>query len=88
MGAMVWGEVPRDSPENLEQSTEKDLSRKVPRVGVQVGENGAPFFLLSSPIYCHSLEGSLLFGGAEANLRLKFRKMGRTPWDLLDCSSK
>lgn len=45
--------------------------------------SGAP---LSGSFYALSFSwGSSLFGDAEANLLLKFRKMGRTPWEALDC---
>lgn len=47
------------------------------------GGSGAP---LSGSFYALSFSwGSSLFGDAEANLLLKFRKMGRTPWEALDC---
>lgn len=81
----VWGEVPRYSPENLEQSTGQEKCHGEVWSGgsVEWGKWGSTFWFLL--LHTVILWGSSLFGYAEANLRLKFRKMGRRelrgkPW--------
>ena len=57
-------------------------AENVTRGGVEVGGSEALFFpcFLLLP-HCHSLGGFSMLLGAEGNLLLKFRKMGRTSWD-------